>query len=1496
MKTKLFSFLLAVIASTSMLFAQSGTCDDNLTWDLTDGVLTISGTGAMTSAGSNVPWYSFITSIQTIILSDGITSIGDYAFYGVEGLFNSPNVFYSSLTSVTIPNSVTSIGNRAFEHCTRLKKVYNYSSLLIVKGSTSNGYVGYYADEVHNYHTWSGTCGDNLTWELTDGVLTISGSGAMSDYSKNTSTPWYTYRSTIQTVLLPNSITTIGRCAFSGCSGLTSITIPNSVSSIGDYAFNNCSSLISVYLHTGSTIIDNSLFGTADIFVGTDVEKITIWNDLQNNITYLNPNTQVNIVSAHAPTNKEALYDMDDDGTMEFVCGSYVDRKFISGIGDCSIQDVKLFDNKGRETQTLISNDTVSPCGYLYDSRSNGYGIYSFGSIDNNNNIDIFRRHKDYNGNGEKERIKVYTEKDGEYIPVLSLSEGFPLDANLNGRMDFYSYQNYNSYGYNGNHYIYYRQADGSYLQTEIQIILDSAEANSSLQEVWSMGANYGGPMVTELENSLSNYMFLPNPTKNPYASIDTAIDIDQNGLVDLLSSTTGAALLNVGNNKFVQCQFPGKIILKDLNNDGISDYILYDSSTKTVSIQIFEDNGVLTTKTLMQNMAISDVWCYDFDNDGDVDILLPFNYTQSAGYAYLVFFRNDGNNTFKKIENAFDEPVWHFKFVDCKDVDNDGKYEILAVDSLGGDGNNYYYKGNHYIIRYNNRYQVSVDNEAFIQSSILSGRIGYTFHAPTIGDFDNNGILDYWYPVYEKSNLQYFILSHFSSAIPNTAPAKMGIPTLEMDTLRKRILIKWNRGSDSESSSLDLEYSLRIGSSSGERDMWFASAGTDGKQRDILGGNVRNSFSQWVNVADWPIGDYYISVQAIDPNGLGGAWSDELIYNHTLIGAEFSISASEITTVDTLLVHFSGAVDSRFTYNWDFGDSATIIAQDITTHRYSLVYNTSGEKTISLQVSDGQGNSSPIETKTIVVSPIKFVSTTNVNQSCIDINMDGLMDAIRHDGFYRGKTDGTMAKVAKTYNTDLTADGYSGMYYIDYNMDGLPDIIDYTNKGNVLINEDNFDFDFQSHDFVIQAEDLDAYDHDIITDDYPANQSHYLQWHDFNNDGWMDINLRRGYLSPSQQYADIHYGTADRNTYIGGCKARYIRTSDNSSVYYYIGTAAYWSNWIARYGDFNNDGFEDILTYMDNRFKLFLNYGEDNFRLSSFRLPDDVAQRIDGVADIDNDGYLDILIVKNDATILVLLGDANQSFSNRVELCIPNDYQLPTNTNFPIEDCSHDLDNNGYLDIVTSNGGVIYVHPEYQITMNVIPTTYIYPFVDLTGDGIPDLNGCTLQSRITNQAPNVPQNIRVIEENGAVKFMWDAAIDKETPATQMQYNISIKKKGASVGQEDAFIISPMNGLYDEAAIIPEYPYHRGTQMIVPYRRFETGEEYELQIQSIDGWNAHSSMSAPLTFTVQKNTVPTPTSFDVANTKECPTKILRNGQIFILRGEKVYTITGQEVK
>ena len=92
----------------------------------------------------------------------------------------------------------------------------------------------------------SGTCGTDLTWTLDDnGVLTISGSGAMKNYV-NTDVPWYSQRMEINEVVLENGVSSIGDYAFVCCGYLTSITIPDSVVSIGDSVFSNCISLSSI--------------------------------------------------------------------------------------------------------------------------------------------------------------------------------------------------------------------------------------------------------------------------------------------------------------------------------------------------------------------------------------------------------------------------------------------------------------------------------------------------------------------------------------------------------------------------------------------------------------------------------------------------------------------------------------------------------------------------------------------------------------------------------------------------------------------------------------------------------------------------------------------------------------------------------------------------------------------------------------------------------------------------------------------------------------------------------------------------------------------------------------------------------------------------------------------------------------------------------------------------------------------------------------------------
>jgi len=129
-----------------------------------------------------------------------------------------------------------------------------------------------------------GTCGASLTWALDEaGKLTISGTGAMPNFSSPDSTPWHPFASQItnvtigdsvanigswafydftelDSVTIGNSVITIGEGAFSDCEGLTSITIPDSVTSIGDYAFYNCTKLTSITIPDSVTSIGDYIF------------------------------------------------------------------------------------------------------------------------------------------------------------------------------------------------------------------------------------------------------------------------------------------------------------------------------------------------------------------------------------------------------------------------------------------------------------------------------------------------------------------------------------------------------------------------------------------------------------------------------------------------------------------------------------------------------------------------------------------------------------------------------------------------------------------------------------------------------------------------------------------------------------------------------------------------------------------------------------------------------------------------------------------------------------------------------------------------------------------------------------------------------------------------------------------------------------------------------------------------------------------------------------
>ena len=104
----------------------------------------------------------------------------------------------------------------------------------------------------------SGTCGANLTWELTnEGELIIEGTGEM------TSCPWDgNYESEIKTVIIGEGVTSIRNFAFEDCSSLTTVIIPENsqLTSIGDYAFRSCSRLTAITIPASVTSIGSSAF------------------------------------------------------------------------------------------------------------------------------------------------------------------------------------------------------------------------------------------------------------------------------------------------------------------------------------------------------------------------------------------------------------------------------------------------------------------------------------------------------------------------------------------------------------------------------------------------------------------------------------------------------------------------------------------------------------------------------------------------------------------------------------------------------------------------------------------------------------------------------------------------------------------------------------------------------------------------------------------------------------------------------------------------------------------------------------------------------------------------------------------------------------------------------------------------------------------------------------------------------------------------------------
>lgn len=236
-----------VVESGATLTGGAAGDGSGVTWQLTENTddpstytLTIRGSGAMEDylMSGHQPWRSFRDQITSVVVSPGVTSIGNLAFTRFSKLIHvdiadsvvsiGEHVFSecSSLTNITVPQSVTYIDAYAFDSCT------NLSSITL---STNN------ITSIRPY-TFSG-CSELSSIVIPDGVTSIQ-LGAFSNCTKLTS------------ITIPDSVTTIDPWAFKNCSSLTSITIPSSVTSIGSNVFTGCTSLNDIrYSGTSESVI-----------------------------------------------------------------------------------------------------------------------------------------------------------------------------------------------------------------------------------------------------------------------------------------------------------------------------------------------------------------------------------------------------------------------------------------------------------------------------------------------------------------------------------------------------------------------------------------------------------------------------------------------------------------------------------------------------------------------------------------------------------------------------------------------------------------------------------------------------------------------------------------------------------------------------------------------------------------------------------------------------------------------------------------------------------------------------------------------------------------------------------------------------------------------------------------------------------------------------------------------------------------------------------------
>ena len=852
-----------------------------------------------------------------------------------------------------------------------------------------------------------------------------------------------------------------------------------------------------------------------------------------------------------------------------------------------------------------------------------------------------------------------------------------------------------------------------------------------------------------------------------------------------------GNSLISLGNGKYYSAAFSGRVKVADVNGDGLTDLIVYSNGELKLKLNT---GAGFTEKSLLNNNAVDGIHVLDCNGDGLLDILVTVPGKENS---FIAFFKNQGNGTFKRTVKSFaGEYKWSAPYF----INNNGLPSLFTVDDFIYNKENPSYGtligGLVTIWNWDSGFKVTPYS--------VNQDTPYALKLPP-RDIDGDGkmVFPAFIPRRNDGAAEKSGIFRYAVDKVNSAPKKMKAPGLVLDKSIGMLRAEWEAGSDAENATGDLSYEFEI-SSGGE----------------YLYRTYTKSLFALAAAGVWGKKSVSARVRAIDACGMKGEWSDYAQLNDISQLATFSIDKKTVSTCDTVFVSSLNGQD--FTLRGT-PDGTIVTSAD---GRQGIMFDTFGKKLIEGISSDGLTFALDVD-----VLPFRIVSIArNFGGVFFDYFQEGRILGMNWGGLYvynkEAKPDynnGTFEKLPVFGLSDGVKSDKLAAF--DANMDGLPDVLcgptpnDDRFRTQAVINLGDGDFEKST----------DAYTYDGKK--YYVRYPYYYV--DLNNDGLLDY---CSYDSDASKYK-VYYNNGD-----GTFTSQPLDFGDYTLGGFVSGSFA----------DYDRDGRIDALASLKNKnnkncVAVAFNNGNGKFDVMEIKMPANSGLSSDAKPyDVDGDGYMDYV-----SSYEILKNMGNRTFEVQ---------QIHSN-NRPVY---IDFDLDGKLDYQSSN------RMEFTISNNGSPVTFenLQPkcfigtakmnIVDIDNDGVPDCeDGVFLtKQKCINTPPTAPTTVYANQKNGEVVISWSGATDKESTNAQLRYNISIKKKGET--GEGSYVWSPLNADDDNAKMagtgIQTY-YRQATTLPMPISRFEAGKTYEIRIQTLDPWMAHSPFSKVIEFTPTETTL-----------------------------------------